>query len=150
MRAEADDRDPRKIGGGRSACHTVTAGALRTAAWSGCLRKGVAAASLAVAGYAATAAHAEPVLDRALSGLQLITTPSCVVVKIEFNFRIRYVSHFPIGTGDELRVSIRPIDPGAGCGAGPAAARGVACARQRAVPPSRRSTSRPTSRAGRF
>ena len=69
------------------------------------------AAALMLAGCMATPVRAEPVLDRALSGLRLITQPSCVVVKIEFNFRVRYVSHFPIDMGDELRVSIRPVDP---------------------------------------
>jgi len=55
---------------------------------------------------------AEPVLDRALSGLRLFnTSPSCTVVKIEFNFRIRYVSHFPLAMGEELRINVRAIDP---------------------------------------
>jgi len=57
-------------------------------------------------------ARAEPVIDRALSGVRLLTSPSCVVVKIEFNLRIRYASHFPTETGDELRISVRAIDPG--------------------------------------
>ena len=57
-------------------------------------------------------ASAEPVLDRALSGTRLLTKGACSIVKVEFNFRVRYVSHFPIGTGDELRVTIRPLDPG--------------------------------------
>ncbi len=77
------------------------------------IRKALAVAALALAGQALalTRAHAEPVLDRALSGLRIITTTSCVVMKVEFNFRVRYVSHFPLRKSDELRVSIRPIDP---------------------------------------
>jgi hypothetical protein len=42
MRAEADDRDPRIIGGGPSACHTVTAVAPRT---TGCERAGIIASA---------------------------------------------------------------------------------------------------------
>jgi hypothetical protein len=75
------------------------------------MRKGLVVAALALAGQALTQAGAEPVLDRALSGLHLVTTTSCVVMKVEFNFRVRYVSHFPLRKADELRVSIRPIDP---------------------------------------
>lgn len=56
-------------------------------------------------------ALSEPVLDRALSGLRLITATNCTVIKIDFNFRVRYVSHFPEAKGDELRVTIRPLDP---------------------------------------
>lgn len=79
--------------------------------WIGTLRNGFPAVVLVIGAFACTPARAEPVLDRALSGLRLINQPSCTVVKVEFNFRIRYVSHFPIGSGDELRVTIRPIDP---------------------------------------
>jgi hypothetical protein len=103
MRAEGEDRGLRKING---SCLSVG----HPSDWAGAV--GLAIAMLWLVGHIAIPARAEPVLDRALSGLRLMTTPSCVVVKIEFNFRVRYVSHFPIGTGDELRVSVRPIDPG--------------------------------------
>jgi tetratricopeptide (TPR) repeat protein len=55
-------------------------------------------------------AMAEPVLDRALSGLRVLNKKSCETVQINFNFRIRYVSHFPIDRGDELRIVVQPID----------------------------------------
>ena len=35
----------------------------------------------------------------------------CSLFKINFNHRIRYVSHFPISSGTELRIMLRPIDP---------------------------------------
>ncbi len=33
-----------------------------------------------------------------------------MILKIDFNLRIRYSSHFPLSSGDELRISVRPID----------------------------------------
>ena len=52
---------------------------------------------------------AEPVLDRALSGLRLINRNACSIVKIDFNFRVRYNSHFPLDHGPELRISVRAL-----------------------------------------
>ncbi len=67
---------------------------------------------LAVAAQlASAAAHAEPVVDRALSGVRQISKPACTILKIDFNFRIRYDSHFPLDHGAELRISVKPIDP---------------------------------------
>ena len=59
----------------------------------------------------AAPAVAEPVLDRALSGLHQINRKSCAIIKIEFNFRIRYGGHIPLGHGSELSISIRAVDP---------------------------------------
>lgn len=56
-------------------------------------------------------AVAEPVSDRILSGQQVVTKNGCLLVKISFNIRIRYMSHFPLDRGEELRIGIRPIDP---------------------------------------
>ncbi len=53
---------------------------------------------------------AEPVVDRALSGAQLLNRKGCSVLKVTFNLRIQYASHFPIAFGDELRISVRAID----------------------------------------
>jgi tetratricopeptide (TPR) repeat protein len=81
-------------------------------AWARPFRARLVVATLAAACHLATPVAAEPVLDRALSGLRLFSpSPSCTVVKIEFNFRIRYVSHFPLSTSDELRINVRAIDP---------------------------------------
>lgn len=61
----------------------------------------------------ATQAGAEPVLDRALASARLISkNGGCELLKISFNFRVRYASHFPISSGPDLRVMVRAIDPG--------------------------------------
>lgn len=54
---------------------------------------------------------AEPVTDRALSSVQLVSGKSCDLLKISFNFRVRYASHFPLSHGDELRIMVRALDP---------------------------------------
>jgi tetratricopeptide (TPR) repeat protein len=53
---------------------------------------------------------AEPILDHALAGAQLFIDRGCAILKINFNLRIRYDSHFPLASGDELRIAVRPID----------------------------------------
>ena len=71
------------------------------------------AAALLAAGGALSwpaASHAEPVTDRILSGYQIMPGQKCTLFKINFNVRIRYVSHFP-GTGTQLRILFHPIDP---------------------------------------
>ena len=69
-----------------------------------------AAAALTFAMLAAATAYAEPVVDRALSGAQMMNRKGCSVLKVNFNFRIQYSSHFPQAQGDELRISVRAID----------------------------------------
>jgi tetratricopeptide (TPR) repeat protein len=60
---------------------------------------------------AQSTARAEPVSDRILAGHQVVTQSGCVLVKINFNVRMRYASHFPLGQGSDLRIVVRPIDP---------------------------------------
>ncbi|MEQ1647665.1 MAG: hypothetical protein ABL901_00165 [Hyphomicrobiaceae bacterium] len=72
-----------------------------TAVLLGSLAAGVALTSMAAA---------EPVLDRALSGLRAANSKGCEIVKIDFNFRISYQSHFPVDQGSELRITIQPVD----------------------------------------
>ena len=55
--------------------------------------------------------HAQPVTNRVLSGYQIASGGGCSIYKINFNFRIRYDSHFPVTTGNQLRILFRPIDP---------------------------------------
>ena len=57
-------------------------------------------------------ARAEPLTNRVLQGHQLTTKDGCLMMKVSFNIRIRYVSHFPLESGTELRIAVRPIDPG--------------------------------------
>jgi tetratricopeptide (TPR) repeat protein len=53
---------------------------------------------------------AEPVLDRALAAAEVTSRNGCTQVRIGFNIRIRYQSHFPPDHGDELRINVRPLD----------------------------------------
>ncbi len=56
-------------------------------------------------------ATAEAVLDRVFSEAQAVESKSCTVMRIGFNFRVRYVSHFPLSNGTELRIAFRAVDP---------------------------------------
>jgi len=66
---------------------------------------------LAAAGLASGQAQAEPVLDRALSGLREVQRKSCSLIKIDFNFRIRYAGHIPLARGSEVSISVHAVDP---------------------------------------
>jgi len=41
-------------------------------------------------------ASAQPVVDQALADAQLAVQNGCVILRVNFNFRIRYASHFPL------------------------------------------------------
>ena len=56
-------------------------------------------------------AHGQPVTNRVLSGYQIASGGGCSIYKINFNFRIRYDSHFPVTSGNQLRILFRPVDP---------------------------------------
>jgi hypothetical protein len=69
--------------------------------------------ALALAGatlFALRAASAQPVVDQALSDAQVAVEKGCTILKVTFNIRIRYASHFPLDRGDELRITVNPID----------------------------------------
>lgn len=68
------------------------------------------AVALTVATAAAAPSHAEPIIDRALSQLQVIHKSGCAVMRVEFNLRVRYAGHFPTNHGKELRVTVQPVD----------------------------------------
>ena len=76
--------------------------------WAACTCRAVLSM---VASLCATGASAEPVTDRALSGAQIVTRNECALLKISFNFRVRYDSHFPLDHGNELRIRVSAIDP---------------------------------------
>ncbi len=63
--------------------------------------------------------HAEPVLDRVLAGAAVTEMPGCSLIRVDFNFRVRYQSHFPGSNGRELRVSVRAIDDAAAASQNP-------------------------------
>jgi hypothetical protein len=69
--------------------------------------------ALALAGvtlFALRPASAQPVVDQALSDAQVAVEKGCTILKVTFNIRIRYASHFPLDRGDELRITVNPID----------------------------------------
>ena len=71
--------------------------------------KGWAAGVLAL-WLVSSPAAAEPAVDRILSGAQVVEKNGCAVLRIDFNIRIRYISHFPIDHGDQLRIEFAAID----------------------------------------
>jgi hypothetical protein len=74
----------------------------------------LAASSIILVGAQST--RAEPVIDRALSGVDFVKKGACGYLKVNFNIRIRYVSHFPADRGDQLKISLRGLDLGAAQG----------------------------------
>ena len=60
--------------------------------------------------FALPSAYAQPVVDQALSDAQVAVEKGCTILKVTFNIRIRYASHFPLDRGDELRITVNPID----------------------------------------
>ena len=66
--------------------------------------------ALAAGYFSIATARAEPALDRVLSGVQVANGKNCTLLNIGFNLRVSYISHFPAGKGQELRIMLRPID----------------------------------------
>ena len=60
--------------------------------------------------FSALSSRAEPALDRVLASVQASNQKRCTALNIVFNLRVRYLSHFPASTGQELRIMVRPID----------------------------------------
>ena len=67
---------------------------------------------------AITAAQAETVSGQLLSGSRVAERGACAIVRIEFNGRMSYLNHFPLASGDELRIQLKPMNAGASLGAG--------------------------------
>ncbi|MCF6198150.1 MAG: hypothetical protein L3J67_01920 [Hyphomicrobiaceae bacterium] len=55
---------------------------------------------------------AEPVTNHYLSEARLADEGTCSTLTISFNFRTRYLNHFPGEKGRELRINIKPLDQG--------------------------------------
>ncbi len=55
-------------------------------------------------------ALAQPVIDQFVAGAQVIAKKECALLVVNFNVRLRYASHFPQNSGDELRISLSLID----------------------------------------
>jgi len=60
--------------------------------------------------FALRPVSAQPVLDQILADAQVAVQKGCAILKVNFNIRIRYASHFPLERGDELRITVNPID----------------------------------------
>ncbi len=56
-------------------------------------------------------AYAEPVIDELVAGARVSAAKDCALIRVQFHLRVRYVGHFPQDRGDELRISLQPIDP---------------------------------------
>jgi tetratricopeptide (TPR) repeat protein len=63
---------------------------------------------------ATTAVQAETVSGLLLSGSRVAERGACAIVRIEFNGRMSYLNHFPMTSGDELRIQLKPLSAGAG------------------------------------
>ncbi len=53
--------------------------------------------------------HAQPSRDKILSGVEVDEDTGCAIIKVEFNFPVRYVKHFPYESGEELRIQLEHI-----------------------------------------
>lgn len=52
---------------------------------------------------------AQPVRDRVLADVKIVEKTECAVIHIGLNFPVRYLKHFPLASGDELRIRLVPI-----------------------------------------
>ena len=75
----------------------------------GAIQRRILALAL-VGGALLRSASAQPVVDRTLSDAQVAAEKGCTILKVTFNIRIRYASHFPLDRGDELRITVNPVD----------------------------------------
>ncbi len=63
--------------------------------------------------FSALPLQAQPSRDRVLGDVDIEESPEAAVVTVEFNFPVRYLNHFPVEQGDELRIKLAPIAIGA-------------------------------------
>jgi tetratricopeptide (TPR) repeat protein len=70
------------------------------------------ASAMVLGVLAADRAAAEPVDNRYLAEAQLEARGACSILTIRFNFRTRYLSHFPTRLGKTMRINITPLDQG--------------------------------------
>ena len=54
-------------------------------------------------------ARAEPVRQRVLDEIDVRGDDACSIIRVSFNFPVRYMSHFPLEKGAELRIQLQPI-----------------------------------------
>ena len=77
----------------------------------GAIHRWILALALAAGAlFVSRSGSAQPVVDQALSDAQVAVEKGCTILKVTFNIRIRYASHFPLDRGDELRITVNPVD----------------------------------------
>lgn len=54
--------------------------------------------------------QAQPSRDRVLGDVEFSEHPEAVDIEVTFNFPVRYIRHFPVNKGDELRIQLAPIE----------------------------------------
>ncbi|MBI5261412.1 MAG: hypothetical protein HY852_06295 [Bradyrhizobium sp.] len=52
----------------------------------------------------------QPVIDQFVSSAAVTSSGNCSVLRVNFNWRIRYTGHFPPDRGTQLRISLQLID----------------------------------------
>ena len=57
-------------------------------------------------------ARAQPALGRVLSSANVRSRRGCAIVKIGFNLPIRYIGYFPLESGSQLNIRLRPMEDG--------------------------------------
>lgn len=64
-------------------------------------------------GFVFSQASASSLRDRVLSDVSVGQTEQHIVIKVAFNFPVRYLRHYPLGSGKELNIQLEPILAGA-------------------------------------
>jgi len=67
---------------------------------------GIAIVTLALL---ATGLRAEPVRNKMLEDVRISGQGPCAVINVGFTFPVRYEKHFPLESGTELRIQVKPI-----------------------------------------
>lgn len=67
-------------------------------------------AAFLVYGFGSSRVAAEPVVDRALNGVEVLQGKGCTRLRIGFNFRIQYDGHVPNDRGRSLTIQVRAVD----------------------------------------
>ncbi len=45
-----------------------------------------------------------------LNSVKITEEGECAVIRVEFGFPVRYISHFPYESGEDLRIQVKPIE----------------------------------------
>lgn len=53
--------------------------------------------------------YGQPTRERIVSYVKIEEDEGCAVIRVGFDFAVRYLSHFPYESGDQLHVKVEPI-----------------------------------------